>query len=112
MMKMNRMLLSAVLLSAALACRSGDEDGAAAARMDTTNADALDGMSSQAVEAKAEALTPEQAAARGIAVDSSIHVENLSSQDTTTPGASTPPAQPGSTGTVPATKGDTAPPSP
>jgi hypothetical protein len=97
--------LGAVLLAGALGCRSGGTEDArpAAQIVDTTNSDALDGLSSQEVSAKAEALTPEQAAARGIAVDTTIHVENLSSQDSTPPGASTPAPAPGRTGTAPPT---------
>jgi hypothetical protein len=100
---------SAALVGFVLAAgcgRSGESDTAPAAHVDTTNADALDGMSSREVQAQAEALTPEQAAARGIAVDSTIHVENLSSQDSTPPGASAAPPQPGRTGTVPPTAVD------
>ena len=70
--------LGALLLTGACRPGGGEETPPAAQIVDTTNADALDGLSSEQVSAKAEALTPEQAAARGIAVDTSIHVENLS----------------------------------
>jgi len=98
-MKMLRRAAPLLVILAAGGCKRGDAD-APAAQIDTTNTDDLDGLSSEQVEAKAEALTPEQAAARGIAVDTSIHVENLSSQDSTPPGASTPPPAPGRTGTA------------
>jgi hypothetical protein len=90
----------ALIIASAVACRGGDADDAPSSRVDTTNTDALDGLSSQEVEAKAEALTPEQAAARGIVVDSTIHVENLSSTDSTPPGAA--PVEPGRTPSPPA----------
>jgi hypothetical protein len=94
-----RAALGALLMAAVAACGNRDEaQSAPAVRVDTTNADALDGLSSQQVEAKAEALTPEQAAARGIAVDSSIHVE-ASETTAVAPGA---PAQPGRTAFPPA----------
>jgi hypothetical protein len=89
MRSMRRAAAGAALLMAAAGCGGGDDvQGTPAAQVDTTNTDALDGMSSREVEAKAEALTPEQAAARGIVVDSSIHVENLSSSDSAPAGTS------------------------
>jgi hypothetical protein len=103
-MNLMRGAAGAALLLAAAGCGRGDEvQGTPAAQVDTTNSDALDGMSSREVESQAEALTPEQAAARGIAVDSSIHVENLSSSDSapagTSPGA---PVEAGKTASPPA----------
>lgn len=52
----------------------------AASATDTTNRQALDGLSAQQVEAEASSMTPEQAEALGI-VDSTIHVESLQSPD-------------------------------
>ncbi len=62
-----------------------DEGGSAAAAdttavTDTTNRQALDGMSADQVRAEASSMTPEQAEALGI-VDSTIHVESLQSPD-------------------------------
>jgi hypothetical protein len=54
--------------------------GGAAAESDTTNRQALDGLSAEQVQAEASSMTPEQAEALGI-VDSTIHVERLQSPD-------------------------------
>lgn len=74
--------LPAVLLAAG--CGRGGAGGAAAAdsaaATDTTNRQALDGLSAQQVEAEASSMTPEQAEALGI-VDSTIHVESMQSPD-------------------------------
>lgn len=75
--------LPAVLLAAG--CGRGGAGGAAAAdstaaATDTTNRQALDGLSAQQVEAEASSMTPEQAEALGI-VDSTIHVERMQSPD-------------------------------
>ena len=43
--------------------------------------------SPRSVKSQAQALTPEEAAARGVAVDTTIHVENLGSSDSTPAGA-------------------------
>ena len=85
-------LLGALVILSTAGCKGeGGEDGsdAPAAVLDTTNAEPLDGSSSRQVQQQAEALTPEQAAARGM-VDTTIHLENLSSSDSTPPGATTP----------------------
>lgn len=74
--------LPCVLLAAGCA-RGGGESAAsadAAAETDTTNRQALDGMSAEQVQAEASSMTPEQAEALGI-VDSTIHVERLQSPD-------------------------------
>ena len=74
--------LPGVLLAAG--CGRGGGGAAAgdsaAAETDTTNRQALDGLSAQQVEAEATSMTPEQAEALGI-VDSTIHVESLQSPD-------------------------------
>jgi hypothetical protein len=80
-----------VLASVALAgCKKHDEGNATdlgAVKVDTANNQPLDGVSDTQLKAQAQALTPEQAAAAGVAVDSTIHVENLGSEDSTPAGA-------------------------
>ncbi|HEX8432056.1 MAG TPA: hypothetical protein VF625_12235 [Longimicrobium sp.] len=101
-------LLAAVVLGG---CKSdGDSgQGPGAAAIDTTNDNALDGLSTQQVQREAQAVSPDQADQQGL-VDSTIHLENLSSSDSAPPGASTPnPARPG---TPAAARGDTASPLP
>jgi hypothetical protein len=78
----------AVLLAAVLTvgCRGGEDDGAGnlgSVRVDTANDVPMDGVSDEQLKNQAQALTPEEAAARGVAVDTTIHVENLGSQDST-----------------------------
>lgn len=87
-----RAALAGALLLSATACGGKGEDdevNAPPVAIDTTNADLMDGTSMQQVQANAEALTPEQAAQRGL-VDTTIHLENLSSSDSTPPGATIP----------------------
>lgn len=107
-------LVGALVISAAAGCKGNDgaddDSNAPAAVLDTTNNEPLDGSSVKQVEAQAEALTPEQAAARGMAVDTSIHLENLSSSDSTPPGATN--QNPVNPGAQTSTRTDTAPPSP
>lgn len=71
----------ALALAAALAaCGRGDEGGASSlgsVKVDTANAAPMDGVSDEQLKRQAQALTPEEAAARGVAVDTTIHVENL-----------------------------------
>jgi len=80
-----------VVLAAVLAgCNKGDEGGATnlgPVHVDTANNTPMDGVSDDQLKAQAQALTPEEAAARGVAIDTTIHVENLGSQDTTPAGA-------------------------
>ena len=81
-----------VLAAAALAagCGKGDDGGASSlgtVHVDTANDAPLDGVSDEQLKRQAQALTPEEAAARGVAVDTTIHVENLGSQDSTPAGA-------------------------
>jgi hypothetical protein len=71
-------LFPACLLLAACPGR-GDGDGAA--KMDTANAQWEDGLSAEQVESEAKALSPEEAARMGIAVDTSIHLEQLDARD-------------------------------
>jgi hypothetical protein len=87
-----------VAVAAAAGCKGNSGEAGAnapAAPIDTTNDSQWDGSSTQQVQQQAEALTPEQAAQRGL-VDTTIHLENLSSSDSTPPGATLPnPANPG-----------------
>jgi hypothetical protein len=80
-----------VLAAAALAgCKKADEGNATdlgSVKVDTANNQTMDGVSDSQLKSQAQALTPEQAAAAGVAVDSTIHVENLGSADSTPAGA-------------------------
>ena len=111
-MKLLRGTVLALLAAAALGgCSSEGDDGEGpgAAAIDTTNDNAMDGLSTQQVQREAQAISPDQADQQGL-VDTTIHLENLSSTDSAPPGASTPnPARPG---TPAATRGDTASPLP
>jgi hypothetical protein len=81
-------VLAAAVLAAA--CNRGDDGGASSlgpVHVDTANDAPLDGVSDEQLKRQAQALTPEEAAARGVAVDTTIHVENLGSQDSTPAGA-------------------------
>lgn len=74
--------LPCVLLAAG--CGREKAGGAAAAdsaaEIDTTNRQALDGLSAEQVQAEASSMTPEQAEALGI-VDTTIHAESPQSPD-------------------------------
>jgi hypothetical protein len=81
-----------VLVAAAMLAgchRQTDEERAAAAagpvKVDTADNAPLNGVSDEQLKAQAQALTPEQAAAQGMAQDS-IHVEDLGGQDSTPAG--------------------------
>jgi hypothetical protein len=80
-----------VLAAVALAgCKKKDEGNATdlgSVKVDTANNQSMDGVSDTQLKSQAQALTPEQAAAAGVAVDSTIHVENLGSEDSTPAGA-------------------------
>jgi hypothetical protein len=90
MMLYRAALAGALLLSAACG-GSGEDDeaNAPAAAIDTTNEDLMDGTSTQQVQEQGRAMTPEEAARAGL-VDTTIHLENLSSSDSTPPGATIP----------------------
>jgi hypothetical protein len=96
-------LLVAVALLAA--CGRGGDDDAGAARMDTANASWEDGLSAQQVETEARALSPEEAEAQGLTVDTTIHLEVRAEDDTLVlprDGAPTPPpVAPGDTAAAP-----------
>ena len=75
-------VLSAFACLAAGACKKTDADAAAGpAQVDTTNEDWQDGMSASQVQDSARALSPEEAAQAGLAVDTSIHLEQLDARD-------------------------------
>ena len=80
-----------VVLAAVLAgCGKRDEGGATnlgPVHVDTANNTPMDGVSDEQLKRQAQALTPEEAAARGVSVDTTIHVENLGSSDSTPAGA-------------------------
>jgi hypothetical protein len=90
MIRAVRLVGCGVALAAALAgCRKADDTGATnlgPVHIDTANNTPLDGVSDEQLKRQAQALTPEQAAAAGMAVDTTIHDENLGS-DTTPPRA-------------------------
>lgn len=88
-------VLPAVLL-AACPGRGGDGDGAV--KMDTANTQWEDGMSAEQVQSEARALSPEEAARMGIAVDTSIHLEQLDSRDTMPGGGAAPTPAPAASG--------------
>ncbi len=91
--------VAACLLLAACPGRGG---GDGAAKMDTANARWEDGLSAEQVESEAKALSPEEAAQMGIAVDTSIHLEQLDTRDTLPGGAAdTTPAPADSVGAAP-----------
>ncbi|HEX7239555.1 MAG TPA: hypothetical protein VF263_04785 [Longimicrobiaceae bacterium] len=73
--------LLGVLALAGCGGRGADKGAAAeSAAVDTTNAGALDGLSTQQIEAQAQPMSQEEAMRRGI-IDTTIHVESLSSDD-------------------------------
>jgi len=88
-------------------CDPAEREGVAApARIDTTNAEWEDGLSAEQVEDSARALSPEEAARMGLAVDTSIHLEQLDPRDTVAGGGAAPTPPPsaggrGATDTVP-----------
>jgi hypothetical protein len=97
---LRRAFAFAVLPAACLAlaaCR-GRGGGEAAVKMDTANAQWEDGMSAEQVQSEARALSPEEAARMGIAVDTSIHLEQLDSRDTLPGGGAQPTPAPATSG--------------
>ena len=100
---LRRFVVVAVLLLGACRGRGGGGDGAV--KMDTANTQWEDGMSAEQVQSEAKALSPEEAARMGIALDTSIHLEQLDSRDTLS--GATPTPAPATTG---ATEPDSVPP--
>lgn len=101
-MILSRSRLVLALLTGALTvggCR-GDSEGAGdpsrTAEIDTTNQEALDGLSTEQVQRSAEPLSPEAARQRGLA-DTTIHLENLGNPDTILPGTRGPGQRPDTT---------------
>lgn len=82
----------AVVLAAAVLAGCGKKNAEAnaantgPAKIDTANNTPMDGVSDAQLKAQAQALTPEQAAAQGM-VDTTTHIEDLGSQDSTPAGA-------------------------
>jgi hypothetical protein len=99
-MTARRLAVFAVCVFAAAGCKRGRGDTAGPAKMDTTNANWEDGLSAEQVQDSARALSPEEAARMGLAVDTSIHLEQLDSRDTMGGGGAqpTPPPSAGGTG--------------
>lgn len=98
---LRRFLVLAVLPAACLAlaaCPGRGRDGDGAVKMDTANAQWEDGMSAEQVQSEARALSPEEAARMGIAVDTSIHLEQLDSRDTLPGGGAAPTPAPAASG--------------
>jgi hypothetical protein len=71
-----------LLLVPLLAACPAEREGTEAARMDTTSPSWEDGLSAQQVESEARALSPEEAEAQGLTVDTTIHLELPRDQDT------------------------------
>ena len=74
-------LAAGALLMAGCKKDRGAADAGAGVDVDTTNTNAMDGLSNEQVGAQAVPLTPEQAQARGMTADTSIHLENLGPRD-------------------------------
>lgn len=82
-MIVRRLAVFAACAGAGAGCNRGETDAAAGpARMDTTNAQWEDGLSTQQVQDSARALSPEEAAQMGLSVDTTIHLEQLDGRDT------------------------------
>ncbi|HEU0054811.1 MAG TPA: hypothetical protein VFQ39_16615 [Longimicrobium sp.] len=82
-------LAAGALLLGACGKDRGAPDAGAGVDVDTTNTNALDGVSNEQLGEQAVPLTPEQAAARGIAIDTTIHLENLGPRDSFPAGSNT-----------------------
>jgi hypothetical protein len=95
-----RLSVFAACACAAAGCNRGEGGTAGPAKMDTTNARWEDGLSAEQVQDSARALSPEEAARMGLAVDTSIHLEQLESRDTVAGGGAqpTPPPSAGGSG--------------
>jgi hypothetical protein len=85
-------------LLALAACPGRGGGGEAAVKMDTANTQWEDGLSAQQVETEAKAISPEEAARMGIAVDTSIHLEQLDARDSVAGGGAAPTPAPATSG--------------
>jgi hypothetical protein len=92
-----RVAVFAACTLAAAGCKRGAGDAAGPAKMDTTNTQWEDGLSTKQVQDSARALSPEEAAQMGLSVDTSIHLEQLDQRDTL-PGGGAQPTPPPSAG--------------
>jgi hypothetical protein len=98
---LRRSLAFAVLPAACLslaACPGRGAQSEGAVKMDTANTQWEDGMSAEQVQSEAKALSPEEAARMGIAVDTSIHLEQLDSRDSASNGGAQPTPAPATSG--------------
>ena len=93
-----RRLCPFAVVAALCACTGRGSEGDAAVKMDTANAQWEDGMSAEQVQSEAKALSPEEAARMGIALDTSIHLEQLDSRDTLPGGGAAPTPAPATSG--------------
>jgi hypothetical protein len=81
---LGRHAMVALVIAGGMLAGCREEDGAddgPAVSVDTANKDWTDGLSNTQVQEQAREMTPEQAAAAGMAVDTSIHMENLGNSD-------------------------------
>lgn len=76
---------SLVVVAAALllaACPAAERESTPAVKMDTANDEWEDGLSASQIETEARALSPEEAEAQGLTVDTTIHLEVPEVRDT------------------------------
>jgi hypothetical protein len=93
-----RLFVFAACACAAAGCSRGEGGSAGPAKMDTTNAQWEDGLSAEQVQDSARALSPEEAARMGLAVDTTIHLEQLDQRDTLAGGGAAPTPAPSAGG--------------
>lgn len=72
--------LAAALLLAA--CPAAEREASPNVKMDTANDEWEDGLSASQIESEARALSPEEAEAQGLTVDTTIHLEVPEARDT------------------------------
>ncbi len=97
--RLPRLALLLLLPCSAILSGCGRDRGEERAAGDTVGVDtaglgALEGLSAEQMEALARPLTPEQAAQMGMAVDTSIHLESLSSPEDSALMGGRPPSTP------------------
>ena len=93
-----RVAVFAACACAGAGCSRGGGDSAGPAKMDTTNTQWEDGLSTKQVQDSARALSPEEAAQMGLAVDTTIHLEQLDQRDTLPGGGAQPTPAPSAGG--------------